>query len=152
MNRRTAACPAGIAAAASLALVLGLSPLPAQERAAAREPATLELIASRLQGLERSMEGTDFTFQSLAKQIDDVLWYHRVGDICTIDKVEYNRAPSAQHTQSDRPGRRQPAHHPRLQLSSRKTSTAARSIPCLCTCTAECTPISPREATASCAK
>jgi dipeptidyl aminopeptidase/acylaminoacyl peptidase len=93
MNRRIAACRASFGVATGLALMLGLSSLPAQERASAREPATLESIASRLQGLERSMEGTDFTFQSLAKQIDDVLWYHRVGDICTIDKVEYTGPP-----------------------------------------------------------
>jgi dipeptidyl aminopeptidase/acylaminoacyl peptidase len=70
--------------------------LGAQERAQsqpAREPASLEAVLNRLAAVERQLEQRSSTEESLAKQIDDLLWYNRVGDICTIDKVAYTGPP-----------------------------------------------------------
>jgi len=62
----------------------------AQERTqASREPATLEALGNRIAALERQLEQQSSTNDSLSKQIDDLLWYHRVGDVCDIDKVTY---------------------------------------------------------------
>jgi len=74
-------------------LIAVMPPLCAQERIAGSEPANLESTMARIQSIERVIEGQDFTFQSLAKQIDDLLWYQRVGDICSIDKVSYTGPP-----------------------------------------------------------
>lgn len=74
-------------------LLLVLSPaLPAQQTPAPqtqREPATLESIMARLRALEQTLGGQETDNDTLAKQIDDLLWYQRVGDICDIDKVSY---------------------------------------------------------------
>jgi len=70
--------------------------LPAQEQGPPqppRESATLESIMARVRAVEQQMEGQEFANDSLAKQIDDLLWYHRVGDICEIDKVTYTGPP-----------------------------------------------------------
>ncbi|MBM3791522.1 MAG: S9 family peptidase [Acidobacteria bacterium] len=47
----------------------------------------------RILAIEREVGGQEYTFQSLAKQIDDLLWFHRVGDICDIEKVSYTGPP-----------------------------------------------------------
>ena len=78
-------------------LLLALVPLlPAQQAAAPqsqREPATLEGIMTRLRALEQSLEGQESGNDALAKQMDDLLWYQRVGDVCVIDKVSYTSLP-----------------------------------------------------------
>ncbi len=58
-----------------------------------REPATMESLMSRLQSLERKVSAQEFANDALSKQIDDLLWYERVGDVCTIDKVGYTGPP-----------------------------------------------------------
>ncbi len=83
----------------SIALFLFLVPaaaLFAQEARApqaSREPATLESVMARLRALEQLLEGEGPSNDSLAKQIDDLLWYQRVGDVCDIDKVTYTSLP-----------------------------------------------------------
>jgi dipeptidyl aminopeptidase/acylaminoacyl peptidase len=47
----------------------------------------------RLARIERQLEDQDFTNESLAKRIDDLMWYYRVGDICEVDKVRYTGPP-----------------------------------------------------------
>jgi dipeptidyl aminopeptidase/acylaminoacyl peptidase len=78
-------------------LVFVLSPvLLAQESPAPqaqREPATLEAVMARLRALEQQLQAGESANDSLAKQIDDLLWYHRVGDVCDIDKVSYTSLP-----------------------------------------------------------
>ena len=67
---------------------------PAQERSpAGREPATLEALSNRIAALERQLEQQSSTNESLAKQIDDLLWYQRVGDVADVDKVTYTGPP-----------------------------------------------------------
>lgn len=58
-----------------------------------REPATLESIMARLATLEQRLEAQGFANESLAKHIDDVLWYQRVGDICDLDQITYTGPP-----------------------------------------------------------
>ena len=59
---------------AGLALLLAPLPLLGQEQQA-RRPANLESIMDRLETIERMLEGHRFTNQSLAKRIDDLMWY-----------------------------------------------------------------------------
>lgn len=54
-----------------------------------------EKIAEKLEGLERRFESLDHRLDMLQKSIDDVLWYHKVGDIATIDKVRHVGPPPA---------------------------------------------------------
>ena len=77
-------------------LLLAPALLLAQEEAPApaqREPASLESLMTRLRALEQKLEQQEFANQALSKQIDDLLWYERVGDICDIDKVAYTGPP-----------------------------------------------------------
>ena len=80
---------------AALALVLvpptvfGQPPQPPQPR----EPVSLEAIMARLVALEQQSQGQNFAHESLAKTIDDLLWYERVGDVCTVDKIRYTGPP-----------------------------------------------------------
>lgn len=70
----------------------GFTFLSAQERAqtqAAREPASLEAIMNRLSGLQQEPDQHASVHESLAKEIDDLLWYQRVEDVCDVDKVTY---------------------------------------------------------------
>jgi dipeptidyl aminopeptidase/acylaminoacyl peptidase len=70
--------------------------LPAQESPAPqaqREPATIEAVLARLRALEQRLEGEGPSRDSLAKQIDDLLWYKRLGDVCDIDNVTYTSLP-----------------------------------------------------------
>ena len=76
--------------ACSAALILSLAAGFAQERS---QPATLDGIAARLAALEQRLEGQSSANDALAKQIDDLLWYQRVGDIAAIDKVTYTGPP-----------------------------------------------------------
>jgi len=69
------------------------APSPGQERQPPREPAGPESIQSRLSRLEQQLQQQEFANQSLAKQVDDLLWYRRVGDFCDIDKVTYTSLP-----------------------------------------------------------
>lgn len=43
--------------------------------------------------LSLTAQGVDHEGLSLAKKIDDVLWYHKVGDVAYIDKVYIPTTP-----------------------------------------------------------
>ncbi len=60
---------------------------------ARQEPASLEAVMTRLRALEQRLERAGSENEMLAKQIDDLLWYERVGDVCDIDKVTYTSLP-----------------------------------------------------------
>ena len=60
---------------AALAAVFSYSPLTAQEK-----PVDAKLIDAKFEALNHR-------FAQLAKAIDDVLWYNKVGDVANIDKV-----------------------------------------------------------------
>jgi dipeptidyl aminopeptidase/acylaminoacyl peptidase len=74
------------AAAAVLLLSVAASPLSAQDTAGD--------VAGRLEALERRLEAQSFAMQRLAKKVDDVLWFDRVGDVAEIDKVYIPTAPA----------------------------------------------------------
>ena len=56
---------------------------------------SLEEMDKRLKELERRFENMGHTLDVLEKSIDDVLWYHRVGDIAFVDKVRHVGPPAA---------------------------------------------------------
>jgi len=58
-----------------------------------REPATLDSVMSRLLALERRLNAQESANEALSKQIDDLLWYEKVGSFCEIDKVTYTGPP-----------------------------------------------------------
>jgi len=67
-------------------LVLALAPV----RVTAEDgttPATLESIARQLDGIAGTLDGFRHRLDQLDKQVDDVMWHHRVGDVAVIDKV-----------------------------------------------------------------
>ena len=51
-------------------------------------------LARRLEDLEQRLEAQSFALQRLAKKIDDVLWFDRVGDVADIDKVYIPTVPA----------------------------------------------------------
>jgi len=65
----------------------------AQEPAGTRQPANLDSIMARIEAIERMLDGNDHTYQSLAKQIDDLMWYQKLGDIADIAKISYTGPP-----------------------------------------------------------
>jgi dipeptidyl aminopeptidase/acylaminoacyl peptidase len=50
-------------------------------------------VAGSLESLERSAENAEHSRDVLAKGIDDVLWYLRVGDVAVVDKVRIYGPP-----------------------------------------------------------
>lgn len=50
---------------------------------------------NEVQVLKKKFESLDHRLDVLEKQIDDVLWYHRVGDVAYIDKVRIYGPPPA---------------------------------------------------------
>jgi len=48
---------------------------------------TTELLTKELEELQRFNENQDHRINQLAKMIDDVLWYQKVGDIAHVDKL-----------------------------------------------------------------
>lgn len=69
------------------ALLVSLS---AASALAAEPPGDAE---GRLERLERSIAALEYRFDALAKKIDDVLWFERVGDVARIDKVYLPTVP-----------------------------------------------------------
>lgn len=70
-------------AGAALALLLPLA-----VGAGADEPAAVDPVQNRFDALEHRLD-------SVEKAIDDVLWFHRLGDVATLDKVYLYGPPPA---------------------------------------------------------
>ncbi len=51
-----------------------------------------------IQELRRQQETFSHAFMALAKQVDDITWYHRVGDVAHVDKVYLYGPPPANTT------------------------------------------------------
>jgi len=51
-------------------------------------------LEARMADLERSIAGLEHTLDALAKKVDDVLWFERVGDVARIDKVYLPTVPN----------------------------------------------------------
>ena len=54
--------------------------------------------------LHRSMEDLSHRLDVLEKAVDDVLWYHKVGDIAYVDKVRHVGPPPAKEVNPTGPG------------------------------------------------
>ena len=54
---------------------------------------TIDEISLQLERIERRLESFDHSIDVLEKAIDDVLWYHCVGDVAHIDKVRHVGPP-----------------------------------------------------------
>jgi dipeptidyl aminopeptidase/acylaminoacyl peptidase len=51
-------------------------------------------LEKRLDGLEKKIDALDYRFDQVLKQVDDVLWFERVGDVAEIDKVYIPTVPN----------------------------------------------------------
>jgi dipeptidyl aminopeptidase/acylaminoacyl peptidase len=52
-----------------------------------------DALLDKIRGLESRIQSMRYSFQSLEKSIDDVAWYHKLGDQAYIDKVELTGPP-----------------------------------------------------------
>jgi dipeptidyl aminopeptidase/acylaminoacyl peptidase len=52
-------------------------------------------LVKKIEGLEDRFENLGHSLDVLQKTIDDVLWYHKVGDIAVIDKIRHVGPPPA---------------------------------------------------------
>jgi dipeptidyl aminopeptidase/acylaminoacyl peptidase len=74
-------------ALALAAVALGNAPCHAQEA----PPGDL---ARQVESLQRRLEAQSYALDRLQKQVDDVLWFERVGDVAEIDKVYIPTVPA----------------------------------------------------------
>jgi len=51
-------------------------------------------LAERIDALEKKAEGASFDTAELMKKVDDLLWFERVGDVASIDKVYFPTVPN----------------------------------------------------------
>ncbi len=77
-----------------LGIVIFLFTIPGAELKS-QDPSSKD-VSSRLDRLERRFNNLGHTMDVLQKAIDDVLWYHKVGDIAFVDKVRHVGPPLAQ--------------------------------------------------------
>jgi dipeptidyl aminopeptidase/acylaminoacyl peptidase len=75
------------------ALCLAGPPLRAQEPSPSPGPASLQSVAQQLRELQRDDARARQRFDALDKSIDDVLWYLKLQDVASIDKVRIASAP-----------------------------------------------------------
>jgi len=80
-----------ITLSAGFALVIVSFCLAGAGRAQTNPPAATDAVQERVKNME---EALNFTEQKLAKQIGDLVWFQRLGDIAVIDKVRYTGPPS----------------------------------------------------------
>ena len=72
-------------------LFLNILPLLAQER---------QSIDSLMKQIDKKFEALDHRLDQLAKAVDDVQWYNKVGDVASIDKVFIVGPPPAKANDS----------------------------------------------------
>ncbi len=77
--------PSVISGAIAILFFFCTAPLAAQQEKAQE---------SELARLRGEVEALQTQFESLAKAIDDVLWFNRVGDVAEIDKITYVGPPN----------------------------------------------------------
>ena len=88
--------------------------------------------------LERtSAKRTDRQFEDTQREVDDVLWYFKLGDVANIDKFEIARSKPRREKNRDRHQRRQRDHLPGLRLLAEEPQRARRR--CSSSRTAACT-------------
>ncbi len=64
----------------------------------AAQTGSTENLEQRISGLERRFDYLQHEFDALMKNIDDVLWYNKVGDVAYIDKVRHVGPPPARES------------------------------------------------------
>jgi len=77
-----------------MAAVVGLAVSLAAAAIAAEDEPALPDLEKRLEVIEKKLEATRYTYDQILKAIDDVLWFERVGDIASIDKVYITAPPN----------------------------------------------------------
>ena len=70
----------------------------------AEDAATVQDLAKRVEELRASNESLNHRLDELAKAIDDVAWYHRVGDVAIVDKWRICGPPDANPKNPTAPG------------------------------------------------
>jgi len=78
--------PLALSLIAPVALSQQREPAPAREAAAPADP-----VQQRLRALEETL---GFMEQTLAKDIDDLMWFRKLDDIAEVDKVRYTGPPA----------------------------------------------------------
>lgn len=63
------------------------------------DPASLK---KEIEALRNQVSGLRHSFNSLSKNIDDLLWYEKVGDVAFVDKVNLTGPPKAERTQKNK--------------------------------------------------
>jgi dipeptidyl aminopeptidase/acylaminoacyl peptidase len=51
-------------------------------------------LAARVQALEKKLDAASTAIEALAKKVDDVLWFDRVGDVAEVDKLYVPTVPN----------------------------------------------------------
>jgi len=82
---RVRVVPVFLLLAAIAAGSLGAAPAAAEDPPAA--PPTLHDLQRQLEKLQGTLDGYRHRIDVLEKKIDDVLWFERLGDVATVDKV-----------------------------------------------------------------
>lgn len=83
--------PSTLSAVAAVAVAIAI----AATAAAAGPPAEAEAAAATAEHVDKRFESLDHRLDQLEKAVDDILWYHRVGDVADIDKVFIAGPPRA---------------------------------------------------------
>ena len=86
-------CPRSLKAIVLSAILFDLAPVQAQDPPVSPDPAVEEL--------KRRFESLRHTLDRLEKATDDVLWFHRVGDVAYVDKVELTGPPPTRQQEPD---------------------------------------------------
>lgn len=81
------------APAAALALALALSPSRAAPADTPSPCADVACLERRIGSLEKEIEARRLAHDEILKRIDDVLWFDRVGDVASVDKVYLTGPP-----------------------------------------------------------
>jgi dipeptidyl aminopeptidase/acylaminoacyl peptidase len=66
--------------------------------------AQTEDVAAQLKALKQAQADLEHQFDQLAKAIDDIAWFHRVGDIAEVDKWRITGPPDANPRNATAPG------------------------------------------------
>ena len=83
-----------------LAAVLAVAAVPAQ--------AQDDDVAAQLKALQQAQADLEHQFDQLAKAIDDIAWFQRVGDVAEVDKWRIVGPPDANPRNPDAPGATNP--------------------------------------------
>ena len=119
-----------MSARSSFAATIALMSAVAFSAAVTAQPAP-EQVALQLKQLQQAQEDLDHRLDELAKAIDDVAWFQRVGDVAVVDKWRIAGPPAANPEEPDGPGRRQPGQVLHLHVRAAKDRKPGEKLPLL---------------------